>query len=138
MLRTIKNESDGKNTEKIEYGKSFYRNLFCEREVGCKKNIQTQQRLFSGSATIGNKYSYENRDGNVNVKLNRYKTLKRVYKLLLEEKITVNRSKTDSGSHSKEIIVRYQNTANRSISEPTNAASCFYEFCCLYDLDSVF
>lgn len=46
----------------------------------------------------------ENRDGNANVKFEQASTLKRMYNLLGENNISINRSRMDAGSYSKEII----------------------------------
>jgi len=46
----------------------------------------------------------ENRDGNANVKFEQASTLKRMYNVLGENNISINRSRMDAGSYSKEII----------------------------------
>ena len=58
-----------------------------------------------GVVTIYDKIVYlENQDGNANVKFEQASTLRRSYELLLSENISVNRSRMDAGSYSKDII----------------------------------
>jgi len=70
-----------------------------------KKTYKKHKGYVPGVATIGDKIVYlENRDGNANVKFEQASTLRRSYELLLGENISVNRSRMDAGSYSKEII----------------------------------
>ena len=60
---------------------------------------------FPGVATIGDTIVYiENRDGNANVKFKQAETLQNAYGLLKSQEITINRSRMDAGSYSKDII----------------------------------
>ena len=96
-------------TKELEAGKSYdldYDNQIVAHEKydakpTCKKNTG----YFPGVASIGNKIVYvENRDGNANVKTKQSETLERAYGLLKDNKISVNRSRMDAGSYSKEVI----------------------------------
>jgi len=70
-----------------------------------KKTYKKTKGYFPGIATIGNKIvGIENRDGNANVKFKQEETLERFYTLLNSEDISVNRSRMDAGSYSKNII----------------------------------
>ncbi len=70
-----------------------------------KKTYKKNKGYFPGIATIGNKIvGVENRDGNANVKFKQEDTLERFYTLLESEGITINRSRMDAGSYSKNII----------------------------------
>ena len=67
----------------------------------CKKHTG----YFPGVATIGDKVIHiENRDGNANVKTGQAETLERAYKSVEAHGITINRSRMDAGSYSKEIV----------------------------------
>ncbi len=70
-----------------------------------KKTYKKNKGYFPGIATIGNKIvGIENRDGNANVKFKQENTLERFYTQLESEDISVNRSRMDAGSYSKNII----------------------------------
>ena len=70
-----------------------------------KKTYKKNKGYFPGIATIGNNIvGVENRDGNANVKFKQEDTLKRFYTQLESEDISVNRSRMDAGSYSKNII----------------------------------
>ena len=70
-----------------------------------KNTYKKTKGYFPGIATIGNKIvGIENRDGNANVKFKQEDTLERFYTLLESENITINRSRMDAGSYSKNII----------------------------------
>lgn len=70
-----------------------------------KKTYKKNKGYFPGVATIDNKIvGIENRDGNANVKFKQENTLERFYTLLESEGISINRSRMDAGSYSKEII----------------------------------
>ena len=70
-----------------------------------KRTYKKNKGYVPGIATIGNTIVYiENRDGNANVKFEQAGTLTRAYDLLKSEGITINRSRMDAGSYSKEII----------------------------------
>jgi len=58
-----------------------------------------------GVATINDHIVYiENRNGNSNAKYKQNETLERAYKLLADEKITIERSRMDSASFQKDVI----------------------------------
>lgn len=70
-----------------------------------KKTYKKTKGYFPGIATIGNNVvGIENRDGNANVKFKQEDTLERFYTLLESEGISVNRSRMDAGSYSRNII----------------------------------
>jgi hypothetical protein len=70
-----------------------------------KKTYKKNKGYFPGVATIGNNIvGIENRDGNANVKFKQEATLERFYTQLKSEDISVNRSRMDAGSYSKNII----------------------------------
>ncbi len=70
-----------------------------------KKTYKKTKGYFPGIATIGNNIvGVENRDGNANVKFKQEDTLERFYSQLESESISVNRSRMDAGSYSKNII----------------------------------
>ena len=96
-------------TQQLKSGEKYdldYDNQIIEHEkYDAKRTYKHNTGYFPGVATIGDKIVYvENRDGNANVKLSQEKTLERVYNLLKEHGILVNRSRMDAGSYSKEII----------------------------------
>jgi len=70
-----------------------------------KNTYKRTKGYFPGVAAIGDKIIYvENRDGNANVKFEQAATLTRAYNLVKENGISVNRSRMDAGSYSKDII----------------------------------
>ncbi|MEA1874421.1 MAG: IS1380 family transposase [Bacteroidota bacterium] len=70
-----------------------------------KRTYKKNKGYLPGIATIGNNIvGIENRDGNANVKFKQADTLERFYTLLKSEGISVNRSRMDAGSYSKDII----------------------------------
>jgi hypothetical protein len=96
-------------TKQLEKGKFYdfdYDNQIIEHEkFDAKKTYKMNTGYFPGVATIGDKIVYiENRDGNANVKTAQAETLERSYKLLNNNKISINRSRMDAGSYSEEII----------------------------------
>ena len=96
-------------TNQLESGKSYdfdYDNqVLPNKKYDAKKTYKKNKGYVPGVGTIDDKIVYlENRDGNANVKFEQASTLKRAYELLLSEKISVNRSRMDAGSYSKEII----------------------------------
>lgn len=93
----------------MECGKEYdldYDNLIIATEkYDTKRTYKKNMGYFPGIGTIGNKVVYiENRDGNANVKFEQASTLTRMYKLLNDNNIFVNRSRMDAGSYAKEII----------------------------------
>lgn len=96
-------------TKQLESGKSYdfdYDNqVLPNKKYDAKKTYKKNKGYVPGVATIDDKIIYiENRDGNANVKLEQSSTLRRAYELLLSENVSVNRSRMDAGSYSKEII----------------------------------
>jgi len=96
-------------TNQLEAGRSYdfdYDNqVLPNKKYDAKKTYKKNKGYVPGVATIDDKIVYlENRDGNANVKFEQASTLKRSYELLLGENVTVNRSRMDAGSYSKEII----------------------------------
>ena len=98
-----------KLTKQLESGKSYdfdYDNqVNANNKWDAKNTYKKIKGYFPGVATIGNNIvAIENRDGNANVKFKQGETLERIYTLLESEGITINRSRMDAGSYSKEII----------------------------------
>lgn len=98
-----------KLTKQLESGHSYdfdYDNqILANNKYDAKKTYKKNKGYFPGIATINDKIVYiENRDGNANVKFKQADTLTRAYELLFSENITINRSRMDAGSYSKEII----------------------------------
>jgi hypothetical protein len=98
-----------KLTKQLESGHSYdfdYDNqILANNKYDAKKTYKKNKGYFPGIATINDKIVYiENRDGNANVKFKQAETLTRAYELLLSENISINRSRMDAGSYSKEII----------------------------------
>ena len=96
-------------TKQLKSGEKYdfdYDNQIIEHEkYDAKRTYKHNTGYCVGVATIEDKIVYvENRDGNANVKLSQEKTLERAYTLLKEHEISVNRSRMDAGSYSKEII----------------------------------
>jgi hypothetical protein len=96
-------------TKQLESGKEYdfdYDNQIIQHEkYDAKRTYKKTTGYFPGVGTIGDKIVYiENRDGNANVKTSQSETLQRAYNLLEKNGITVNRSRMDAGSYSREII----------------------------------
>lgn len=88
-----------------EYDLDYDNQITANEKYDAKRTYKKNTGYFPGIATIGNKVVYvENRDGNANVKFEQASTLKRMYNLLGENNISINRSRMDAGSYSKEII----------------------------------
>jgi hypothetical protein len=87
------------------YDLDYDNQILATEKYDAKRTYKKNKGYFPGIATIGNKVVYvENRDGNANVKFEQASTLKRMYNLLGENNISINRSRMDAGSYSKEII----------------------------------
>jgi len=87
------------------YDFDYDNQVIANNKYDAKRTYKKNKGYFPGIATIGDKIVYiENRDGNANVKFEQAGTLTRAYNLLKAEGITVNRSRMDAGSYSKEII----------------------------------
>ena len=96
-------------TKQLKKGELYdfdYDNQIIEHEkYDAKRTYKHNTGYFPGVATIGDKIVYvENRDGNANVKTYQAETLKRVYNLLNDTGIKINRSRMDAGSYSEDII----------------------------------
>ena len=96
-------------TKQLKPGYSYdfdYDNqVIANNKYDAKRTYKKNKGYVPGIATIGDKIVYiENCDGNANVKFGQAGTLTRAYALLKSEGITVNRSRMDAGSYSKEII----------------------------------
>ena len=96
-------------TKQLESGLSYdfdYDNqILANNKYDAKRTYKKNKGYFPGIATINDKIVYvENRDGNANVKFKQADTLRRSYELLSSENITINRSRMDAGSYSKEVI----------------------------------
>lgn len=87
------------------YDFDYDNQVIANNKYDAKRTYKKNKGYVPGIATIGDKIVYvENRDGNANVKFEQAGTLTRAYDLLSSEGITVNRSRMDAGSYSKEII----------------------------------
>jgi hypothetical protein len=96
-------------TDQLQAGQSYdfdYDNqVIGTNKYDAKRTYKKNKGYVPGIATIGDKIVYvENRDGNANVKFEQAGTLTRAYNLLKSEGITVNRSRMDAGSYSKDVI----------------------------------
>jgi len=88
-----------------EYDMDYDNQIIANEKYDAKRTYKKNTGYFPGIATIGNKVVYiENRDGNANVKFEQASTLKRTFNLLDKNNISINRSRMDAGSYSKEII----------------------------------
>ena len=87
------------------YDFDYDNQVIANNKYDAKRTYKKNKGYVPGIATIGDKIVYiENRDGNANVKFEQAGTLTRAYDLLKSEGISVNRSRMDAGSYSKEII----------------------------------
>lgn len=87
------------------YNVDFDNELLKTEKEDTKNSYKKCKGYFPGMATIDNKPIYfENRDGNMNVKLGQADLLKRVFKLLKDNEIKVDKARMDCGSYSKDII----------------------------------
>lgn len=103
LIRALKQTKQLKAGE--YYDLDYDNQLNPNDKFDARRSYKHVKGYFPGVATIGNKIVYlENRDGNANVKFEQASTLKRMYQLLLEEGIMINRSRMDAGSYSKEIV----------------------------------
>ena len=76
----------------------------CEK-YDSKKGYKMKEGYFPGIATIGKHIVYfENRNGNSNVKFKQAETLQSAYDLLKTKNISIDRSRMDCGSFTKDII----------------------------------
>ncbi len=87
------------------YDFDYDNQITANKKYDAKRTYKHNKGYFPGVATIGDNIVYvENRDGNANVKFKQAETLQNAYGLLKSQKISVNRSRMDAGSYSKEII----------------------------------
>ena len=87
------------------YDFDYDNQITANKKYDAKRTYKQTKGYFPGVATIGNNIVYvENRDGNANVKFKQAQTLQNAYKLLQSQNISINRSRMDAGSYSKEII----------------------------------
>jgi hypothetical protein len=96
-------------TKQLESNKDYdfdYDNqITANKKYDAKRTYKKNKGYFPGVATIGDNIVYiENRDGNANVKFKQAETLQNAYGLLKSQDITINRSRMDAGSYSKDII----------------------------------
>jgi hypothetical protein len=90
---------------KTSYDFDYDNQITANKKYDAKRTYKHSKGYFPGVATIGNSIVYiENRDGNANVKFKQAETLENAYRLLKSQDITINRSRMDAGSYSKEII----------------------------------
>ena len=87
------------------YDFDYDNQITTNKKYDAKRTYKHNKGYFPGIATIGNNIVYiENRDGNANVKFKQAETLQNAYDLLKLQDISINRSRMDAGSYSKEII----------------------------------
>lgn len=105
-------------TNTLESGNSYdfdfdHQFIPCEK-YDSKKSYKMERGYFPGVSTIGKHIVHiENRNGNTNVKYKQADTLKNAYDLLKSKNISIDRSRMDCGSFSKEIIDVVQQNSNR-------------------------
>jgi hypothetical protein len=86
--------------------------IACEK-YDSKKSYKMKRGYFPGVSTIGKHIVHiENRNGNTNVKYKQADTLKNAYDLLKSKNISIDRSRMDCGSFSKEIIEVIEQNSN--------------------------
>ena len=87
------------------YDFDYDNQITANKKYDAKRTYKHSKGYFPGVATIGNSIVYiENRDGNANVKFKQAETLHNAYGVLKSQGISINRSRMDAGSYSKEII----------------------------------
>ena len=90
---------------RISYDFDYDNQITANKKYDAKRTYKHSKGYFPGVATIGNTVVYiENRDGNANVKFKQAETLQNAYGVLKSQGISINRSRMDAGSYSKEII----------------------------------
>ena len=90
---------------KTHYDFDYDNQITANKKYDAKRTYKHSKGYFPGVATIGNSIVYiENRDGNANVKFKQAETLHNAYGVLKSQGISINRSRMDAGSYSKEII----------------------------------
>jgi len=83
----------------------FDNQILEHEKYDAKKTYKMNTGYFPGIATIGQQIVYlENRDGNATVKIDQAELLTRCYTMLSKHGISINRSRMDAGSYSKDII----------------------------------
>jgi hypothetical protein len=96
-------------TNQLEAGKSYdfdYDNqIIAHEKYDATFTYKKNKGYFPGIGSIGDKPVYiENRDGNANVKTDQAETLKRAYGALARNGLSINRSRFDAGSYSKDVV----------------------------------
>jgi hypothetical protein len=97
------------NTGVLKQGQLYdfdYDNQFipCEK-YDSRKSYKMKNGYFPGVGTIGKHIvSFENRNGNTNVKFKQAETLQAAYDMLKNNSIGIDRSRMDCGSFTKEVI----------------------------------
>jgi hypothetical protein len=87
------------------YDFDYDNQIIAHKKWDAKKTYKKTTGYCPGVASIGDKIVYiENRDGNAQIKLSQAETLSRVYQLLRDNGIGINRSRMDAGSYAKDII----------------------------------
>ena len=85
----------------------------CEK-YDSKKGYKMKHGYFPSIATIGKHIVYfENRNGNCNVKFKQSETLQRAYDLIKSRGITIDRSRMDCGSFTKDVLQTVEQNTNR-------------------------
>ena len=87
--------------------------ISCEK-YDSKKGYKMKHGYFPGVASIDNFIVYfENRNGNSNVKFKQAETLQAAYALLKSKNISIDRSRMDCGSFTKEIVTTADSNSKR-------------------------
>ena len=87
--------------------------ISCEK-YDSKKGYKMKHGYFPGVASIDNFIEYfENRNGNSNVKFKQAETLQSAYALLTSKNISIDRSRMDCGSFTKEIVTTADSNSKR-------------------------
>ena len=108
------------------YDFDYDNQVIANNKYDAKRTYKKNKGYVPGIATIGDKIVYiENRDGNANVKFEQAGTLTRAYDLLKSEGITVNRSRMDAGSYSKDIIDVVSRNSKRFYIRANKSANIF-------------
>ncbi len=108
------------------YDFDYDNQVIANNKYDAKRTYKKNKGYVPGIATIGDKIVYiENRDGNANVKFEQAGTLTRAYDLLKSEGISVNRSRMDAGSYSKEIIDVVSKNSNLFYIRANKSANMF-------------
>ena len=89
----------------INYDMDFDNQIISHNKYDASTTYKKNKGYFPGIASIGKNIIYvENRAGNANVKLEQAQTIKRIGKLLNDNKICLYRTRMDAGSYSQDIV----------------------------------